>query len=117
MKTKNELGRLGEELAEKYFCDRGYEILERNFRYLRYEIDIIAVKNEKIHFIEVKTRQTMRYGLPEDAVGEIKIGFLLRAGEAFLYKHPEYKKVQFDVLAICMLPDQEIEYFLIEDVY
>ena len=117
MQTKNELGRLGEELAEKYFSERGYEIIERNFRHSRYEIDIIAVKNEKIHFIEVKTRQTTLFGLPEDAVDEIKIGFLLRAGEAFLYNHPQYKKVQFDVLAICMLPNEEIEYFLIEDVY
>jgi putative endonuclease len=117
MQTKNELGRLGEELAVRFMRERGYEILERNWRYSRNEIDIIAVKDNKIHFIEVKTRKTTRYGLPEEAVSEIKIGFLLKAGEAFLFEHPEYKKVQIDVLAICMLPSEEIEYFLIEDVY
>ena len=117
MQTKNELGRWGEELAEKYFCERGYQIIERNFRHSRNEIDLVAVKNSKLHFIEVKTRRTKRYGLPEEAVDEIKIGSLLKVGEAFLYKHPGYKKVQFDVLAICMLPNEEIEYFLIEDVY
>ena len=117
MQSKNVLGQLGEELAEKYFRDRGYEILDRNFRYSRYEIDIIAVKHERIHFIEVKTRRTTTFGLPEDAVDEIKIGCLIAAGEAFLYQHPGYKKIQFDVLAICMLPDKEIQYFLIEDVY
>jgi putative endonuclease len=117
MLPKDELGKMGERLAEQYMCERGYEILFRNWRYSHYELDLVAVKDEKIHFIEVKTRRTTEFGLPEQAVGEIKISRLLKAGEAFLYEHPYWKKVQFDVLAISMLPDAEIEYFLIEDVY
>ena len=117
MLPKDELGKMGERLAEQYMCERGYEILFRNWRHSHYELDLVAVKNEMVHFIEVKTRKTTEFGLPEQAVDEIKISCLVEAGEAFLYEHPHWKKVQFDVLSICMLPDAEIEYFLIEDVY
>ena len=117
MAEHNDLGKLGEELAEKYLIERGYEILERNWRHSRFELDIIAIKGDTLHFVEVKARRTNEFGLPEDAVDEIKISFLVSAGEEYLYQHPEWKKVQFDVVSICLLPFDEVEYFLIEDVY
>jgi putative endonuclease len=117
MAAHNDVGREGEELAEKYLAERGYEILERNWRYLRFELDLVAVKEDVLHFIEVKTRKTNEFGLPEEAVDEIKISRLIEAGEAFLDQHPDWKQVQFDVLSICMNPLDEVEYFLIEDVY
>ena len=117
MAAHNDLGKIGEDLAEKYLLERGYEVLCRNWRHFKKELDIVAVKEEKLHFIEVKTRSSGEFGRPEDAVDEIKINFLVAAGEEYLYQHPEYKKVQFDVLSICMNPYGEFEYFLIEDVY
>src|SRR5687767_13813196 len=117
MAEHNEVGRMGEELANKYLVDLGYEILERNWRYSRFELDVVALKEDTLHFIEVKTRKTTEFGLPEEAVDEIKISCLVEAGEEFLYQHPEWRKVQFDVLSICLNPYDEIEYFLIEDVY
>ncbi|HRN47849.1 MAG TPA: YraN family protein, partial [Niabella sp.] len=56
MATHNDLGKTGEELAVQYFITRGYEILNQNWRFSHYEIDLIAKKNNKLHFIEVKTR-------------------------------------------------------------
>lgn len=117
MLAKDELGKLGEQLAEQYLLERGYEILFRNWRTFRYELDLIASKNNTIHFVEVKTRKTTEFGLPEEAVDEIKISRLVEAGEDFLYKHSHFNQVQFDVLSICILPNEEVEYFLIEDVY
>ena len=117
MAEHNDIGRLGEDLAEQYLIERGYDILERNWRYARFELDIIAIKGEMLHFVEVKTRKTNEFGLPEAAVDEIKISYLVAAGEEFLYQHPEWKNVQFDVVSICLLPFDEVEYFLIEDVY
>jgi len=117
MAAHNELGQLGEQLAEKYLSERGYQIITRNWRYLHFELDLVAVKEDMLHFIEVKTRRTTEFGLPEEAVDEIKISCLVEAGEEFLYQHPDWKKVQFDVLSICMHPHDLIEYFLIEDVY
>jgi putative endonuclease len=117
MAAHNELGQLGEQLAEKYLTERGYEILVRNWRYSRFELDVVAVKEDMLHFIEVKARKTTEFGLPEEAVDEIKISCLVAAGEEFLYQNPDWKKVQFDVLSICIQPQDEIAYFLIEDVY
>ena len=117
MAQHNEIGKLGEELAEQYLIEKGYEIIDRNWRYSRFELDLIATKEDTLHFIEVKTRKTNEFGLPENAVDEIKISCLIAAGEEFLYQHPEWRKVQFDVLSSCLLPFDEVEYFLIEDVY
>jgi len=117
MRPQDELGKIGEQLAEEYLLARGYDILFKNWRHSHFELDLVAVKEEMLHFIEVKTRRTSEFGLPEDAVDEIKISCLVQAGEEFLYQHPHYTSVQFDVLSICMLPQEEVEYFLIEDVY
>ena len=117
MQPKDELGKLGEALAEKYLDERGYEVIDRNWRHSHFELDLIAIKDDVLHFIEVKTRKTTAFGLPEEAVDEIKINCLVQAGEEFLYQYPYWTWIQFDVLSICMLPHEEIEYLFIEDVY
>jgi putative endonuclease len=117
MSEHNDVGKRGELLAEKYLSERGYQILERNWRHSHYELDLVAVKEETLHFIEVKTRRTAIFGFPEEAVDEIKISCLVEAGDEFLYQHPHWTKVQFDVISISIHPHNEIEYYLIEDVY
>jgi len=109
-------GKLGEELAEKYFAGQGYAILEKNWRHSRWEVDIIASKNKVLHFAEVKTRRTKNYGLPEEKVGTKKIQNLINAAEQYLYLHPQWKRIQFDILSITMIEGEPVEYFLIEDV-
>ena len=109
-------GKLGEQLGESFFTRQGYAILEKNWRHSRWEVDIIASKNNVLHFIEIKTRRTKNYGLPEEKVGNKKIQNLINAAEEYLYLHPEWKRIQFDILSIVMLLDEPVEYFLIEDV-
>jgi putative endonuclease len=108
-------GKIGEQLGESFFIAAGYTVLEKNWRHSRWEVDIIASKNKVLHFVEVKTRRTKNYGLPEEKVGDKKIQNLINAAEEYLYQHPEWKRIQFDILSIILNNDQP-EYFLIEDI-
>jgi putative endonuclease len=117
MALHNQLGKQGEELAEKYLLLHGYEILHRNWRHSHYEIDIIAKKNGIIHFLEVKLRSSKTFGFPEESVNRKKFKFLLQAADEFLFRNQQYRHVQYDVLSINISTDKEPELFLIEDVY
>lgn len=107
----------GELLGAAYLIKEGYIIQEKNWRFQRSEVDIIAHKNETLHFIEIKTRRTKNFGLPEDQVGQKKIKNLINAAEQYLFIYPEWKRIQFDILAISIIQKEEIAYFLIEDIY
>lgn len=117
MAHHNELGKLGEELAEDFLIGRDYYILHRNWRHGRYEIDIIALKNEVLHFVEVKTRASNVYGFPEEHVTKKKIRNLFLAADEFLFLHPDYHHIQFDILSINKYGDEPAEYLLLEDIY
>jgi putative endonuclease len=67
--------------------------------------------------VEVKSRSTKNYGLPEDSVTRKKFNNLLQAADEFLFQHPEYRHVQYDILSISTAQGKAPEYFLIEDVY
>jgi putative endonuclease len=110
-------GKLGETLSLPFFEQHGYEVLEKNWRFSRSEVDIIASKDNVLHFIEVKTRRTKNYGLPEDKVDNKKIKNLINAAEEYLYLHPQWKRIQFDILSIILNEDNSPEFFLVEDVY
>jgi len=115
MAEHNQTGNLGESLAAKYFTEKGYTILHQNWRHSYWEVDIIASKQNVLHFIEVKTRRGKNFGNPEEKVSNKKIHNLINASEQYLYLHPQWKRIQFNILAITLT--QPIEYFLIEDVY
>lgn len=117
MRTHIDFGKLGEQLAEDFLINKGYTILHRNWRHSHYEIDIVALKNDLPHFIEVKTRSSKQYGEPEESVNKKKIRSLLQAADEFLFKNPQYKNFQIDILSINIHPQQEPQYFFIEDVY
>jgi putative endonuclease len=117
MARHNDIGKRGEILAAAYLTDRGYTILHCNWRHTHYEIDIIAIKNGILHFVEVKSRSSKNFGLPEDAVTKKKFQSLLLAADEFLFQHPEYRHVQYDILAITTLRNSAPAFFLIEDVY
>ena len=95
----------------------GYSVLHQNWRYSHYEIDIIAIKENILHFIEVKTRRNHRFGFPEESVSKKKMSHLMQAAEEYMYLHPGWKRIQYDILSIILLNKKEPEYFLIEDVY
>jgi len=69
-----------------------------------------------IHVVEVKTRRGRFQNIPEQLVSAKKIKMLITASEEFMYQNPQYRQIQFDVLAV-MLHGKNIEYLMIEDVY
>ncbi len=117
MASHNETGKEGEELALGWLRQNGFEILHCNWRYSRYEIDIIAKKDNLLHIVEIKSRNYFPGANPEESVTRKKFTFLKNAAEEFLYQHPEYKDVRFDILAITLHKFKEPEYFFIEDVF
>lgn len=117
MAQHNNTGRLGEAMSVEYLSGKGFRVLHRNWRHSRWEVDILAEKDGILHFIEVKTRRTKKFGNPEDSVDKKKIQNLINAAEEYLYQHPEWKRIQFDVLSVSLIKDEPVVYFLIEDVY
>ena len=79
MAQHNELGKLGEELAVAFLEENGYEILETNWVFQKAEIDIIAQKENVLAVVEVKTRSSIEFGLPQDFVKPKKIQLLVKA--------------------------------------
>ncbi len=117
MANHNTTGSLGESLAAAYFIQNGFTLLHQNWRHSHWEVDIIASKENVLHFIEVKTRRTKKFGHPEESVSKKKIQNLINASAEYLHQFPEWQRIQFDVLAITILKNQPPEYFFIEDVY
>lgn len=117
MAKHNETGKKGESMAVAWLAQHGYTILHVNWRHSHYEIDIVASKNEVLHIIEVKTRNSLTFGHPEESVSKKKFNSLMSAAEEYLLQHTEWKRVQYDVLSITQLKDQPVEYFFIEDVH
>ena len=112
-----ERGKEGEAMAARWLEEKGYQILQRNWRYSYHEIDIIATRGEFLHFVEVKSRQYSPLGHPEDSVTKKKFASLKKAAHEYLQQHPGHPWIQYDVLAITLYQDREPEYFLLEDVY
>jgi putative endonuclease len=117
MAHHNNTGFMGEQMAAKYLLEKGFSILHQNWRHGNWEVDFIASLNNTLHFIEVKTRRTQKFGYPEEDVTKKKMANLINASEEFLFLHPEWKKIQFDILSISIPKDKPTEYFFIEDVY
>ncbi len=117
MASHNKLGKEAEQMAVNYLTNKGYQILHCNWRYSRYEIDIIAIKNELLRIIEVKSLKSSDLRHPEESVTKKKFRFLLKAADEFLFQNQQYRHVQFDILSIVINGQKEPEYFLIEDVF
>ena len=112
----HDLGKIGEDLAVEHLIKEGYQILERNWRSGHKEIDIIALKDDVLAVVEVKTRKTSDYGEPDIAVGAYKQQMLIWAADAYVrYKNLDVD-VRFDIISIILSgTDQKIEH--IEDAF
>jgi len=100
MNTKN-TGDAGETIAAQYLINKGYNILERNYYIRNAEIDIIAEKDSYIVFIEVKTRNSTRHGMPKEAVTKAKQKSISIAALTYLQKIGKLDyAVRFDVIEI-----------------
>lgn len=98
---KQEIGKEGENIATKYLESRNYKIIERNFMCRQGEIDIIALDKDELVFIEVKTRTSVQYGAPVEAVTNIKQKHMKKAIEYYLYKNfIQDRCIRLDVIEI-----------------
>lgn len=100
MAAHNELGKEGEDVACRYLEKEGYKIIERNWRYHRFEIDIIAENDEYIVFVEVKTRASNDWGNPEDFISKGQIKRIVAAADFYLQEYDIEKDARFDVVSI-----------------
>ncbi len=86
---KQRFGAWGERQAESYLIERGLEVLDRNYRTPSGEIDLVMRHGDQVVFVEVKTRSTTDFGMPEESVTETKQEHLLLAAQLYLDDHPE----------------------------
>jgi putative endonuclease len=101
MARKQQIGRWGEELTAKFLQDKGYEIIGRNERTPYGELDLIARISDLVVFIEVKTRFSESFGLPEISVNQSKTRHILDSVQFYLQNHPEMDCAwRVDVIAI-----------------
>ena len=101
MANKYSTGKNGEDKIVCYLCNKGYTILERNFRYKKKEVDIIAYKNDTLIFVEVKRRKSDQFGFGFEAVDDRKIQNILKVARYYIELNKLCdKNVRFDVASI-----------------
>ena len=101
-KYKNTLGAYGENLAAEFLLRHRFKILTRNFRVRGAELDIIAIKENAVYFVEVKTRKGDTYGTPELAIHYYKQRHMQFAAQIFIAKNPQYaeNEMHFSSLSV-----------------
>jgi putative endonuclease len=107
MAGHNDLGVKGEELARQFLGKLGYEIIALNWRERKFEIDLIAIENQEIVFVEVKTRSTDFFGSPEEAVTNKKQQHLINGADCYIQKNEIDLECRFDVVAIVLNENHE----------
>ena len=100
MRSGHALGKEGEEFAAGYLTAQGYTVLERNYRFGRIEVDIIARDGKFIVFVEVKARSSIRYGYPEAAIDRNKVKRIARVAAHYMYENKIEAFMRFDVVAL-----------------
>lgn len=114
---KQELGRWGESQAAEFLTRKGYQVLERNLRTPYGEIDLIASQEGALVFVEVKTRTTQKFGLPEEAITPQKLEHMIESAQHYLQERPEPEvDWRVDVIAIQRQADGEADIVHFENV-
>ncbi len=106
MAAHNEVGKLGEKLALDYLVCEKYEVLETNYRFSYAEVDIIARKDGVLIFVEVKTRSSDKYGMPELFVSPRKTKLMMDAAYHYMEMIEHDWEIRFDVISL-LLPKHQ----------
>ena len=105
MAAKDELGKRGEDLAAAYLSEAGFAIVERNWRCPQGEIDIVARDGDETVFVEVKTRSSVAFGHPLEAITAIKLARLRRLAVAWCDANsPVRQRIRIDALSVIAPP-------------
>ena len=111
MGKHNELGKKGEQIAVDFLLKNGYTIVERNYRFDKSEVDIIAQKGDILSITEVKTRSTTDFGNPETFIKPKQIKNLIKAVDEYINENQLDVDVRFDIIAIVKTKsDYQIEH-------
>ncbi|THD69703.1 YraN family protein [Robertkochia marina] len=100
MSKNQRFGAWAEQVAADYLVEKGYKILERNYRYDRAEIDIIARHGGYLVVVEVKARSTDYFGHPQDFITKRKVRQLVKAANHYVLMHKIETEVRFDAIGI-----------------
>lgn len=105
MSSGRSLGNAGENMAATYLLEHGYKISERNYRCPIGEMDIVAFDGDELVFVEVKTRTSLRYGYPYQAVDYRKQQRYYRISAFYRASHPQYADLncRFDIIEVYLL--------------
>jgi len=106
MNSSNEIGQLGENIAEKLLIEKGYQILERNWRFKKAEIDLIAKHKDVLIFVEVKARRHAGVNPPEASVDHKKQILIFSAANAYMDQINHTWEVRFDIITIIFDPEK-----------
>lgn len=112
-----EIGRLAENAACHYLIKNGYLLLEKNWRWKKAEIDIIAKDGDELVLLEVKGRSTMKYGNPELAISEKKRMLMMDAATRYMEMINHEWAVRFDVISIIVQNNQVVQIDHFEDSF
>lgn len=102
-------GRDGETIASDFLIQKGYKIIEKNFHTKYGEIDLIVEKDEKLIFVEVKSKTGSDFGSPEEMINNRKLFQVRRTAEIYLLKNPDVTKryTSFRIDAVCMVLNED----------
>ena len=115
--TNKEIGKYGENLAKDFLIKNGYEVIDTNFHYSKMaEIDIVATKDNIVHFVEVKTRTSDFFGVPLEAIGKKKLSSIYHAGLFYIQQNKKYKKFQIDAIGIVLDKGKNPKFTFIENI-
>jgi len=115
--TNKTTGKYGEELACQFLTKNGFKVLEKNFRYSKMaEIDIVALKNDIIHFVEVKTRTQTFFGNPLEAITKAKLESIYKCALYYIQNNKKYTNFQIDAIGIVLNKNNETEINFIENI-
>lgn len=108
-RSSTNIAKIGENIAATHLKTHGYKILAQNYRYQRGEIDLIALQGKRIVFVEVKTRRSLKFGLPQNAVTRQKQKQISKIALAYLQAENLIDTpCRFDVIAIHLSPQLEV---------
>lgn len=101
MARKDELGRAGEQYACDWLTAHGWRVLDRNWRCAHGEVDIVAARGSDLVFFEVKTRSSIRFGYPIEAITGAKLARMRRVAGEWLHAHPHARgRIRLDLIGV-----------------
>lgn len=105
MSQHNEVGKLGEDLAREFLEQKGYKILEQNYKTKFAEIDLVCEKDKKLIFVEVRTKIGEQFGSPEDTINRQKLWKVLQNSKNYIGFKKWQGPARIDAVCIVLNPD------------